>query len=545
VTGPAPVGADTAVDRARGSDTFVSAFRRVRRHWAVVLVFVVIAVAGAVAATAATPTTYVGRTSLIVSSNNRSPDQDAVLVQGYITYFNDTAYQRQLLAAVGVHGGVTLSAQAAASSPILIISATAPDAADAQLDAIEVARAFRDDINRVDTQTKDAEVTALQRQLEAAQAANTADSAATVSNLQDRIAAIRADEVNVLQELQAQGGVAAQGPSLRSNLVYGLGGGLLLGIVAALLMGRWSRRLPGALEVADKVGLRTLVEVPGPRGRATRALRDQRLAQLASMVRAQLGGPGVVAVAQPDDGTAARFLATTLARAWAAQGYPTVLVRLDAAGAGAGNHLGDVRSVPVAVPGLSLLELAPVSDGGAPAVPLSRLGEVLEQLTQAGRHVVVEAPAVVRSATAQAVCHVAVRTVLAVDPRTTLAPLAREAVTVLDGIAARLSGAVVAVVPRGRRAPEDLLLAAGNPAAGGDEAGAADPDGAGDRGPAGAEVAPAAADARPEEPVRPHLVQTAPAGEEEPDEPGAEQETDLQGARRVVPVGEAGSPALP
>src|SRR5688572_26219210 len=43
---------------------------RVGRYWLLVLAVTVVAVLGALAATARTPTTYVGRTSLIVSSND-------------------------------------------------------------------------------------------------------------------------------------------------------------------------------------------------------------------------------------------------------------------------------------------------------------------------------------------------------------------------------------------------------------------------------------------------------------------------------------------
>jgi uncharacterized protein involved in exopolysaccharide biosynthesis len=55
---------------------------RLRRYWLLVLAVTAVAVLAALAVTSRTPTTYEGRTSLIVSSNNRSPDQDAVLVQG-------------------------------------------------------------------------------------------------------------------------------------------------------------------------------------------------------------------------------------------------------------------------------------------------------------------------------------------------------------------------------------------------------------------------------------------------------------------------------
>ena len=108
-----------------GGNSVASKLTAVRRYWWIVLAVVWLAVLGALVSTARTPTTYLGRTSLIVSSNDRAPEQDAVLVQGYVSYFNNDAYQQQLIAATGLDAEASLTAQAAAASPILVISATA------------------------------------------------------------------------------------------------------------------------------------------------------------------------------------------------------------------------------------------------------------------------------------------------------------------------------------------------------------------------------------------------------------------------------------
>jgi len=122
-----------------GGGSVGSRVAAVRRYWWVVLAVVWLAVVGGFVSSAMTPTTYVGRTSLIVSSNDRSPEQDAVLVQGYVSYFNNVPYQRQLLAEAGVDGDVVVAAEAAAASPIVVISATS-DSAGAESAAIAVAR---------------------------------------------------------------------------------------------------------------------------------------------------------------------------------------------------------------------------------------------------------------------------------------------------------------------------------------------------------------------------------------------------------------------
>ena len=133
----------SAESGAEGGNSLASKLAAVRRYWWIVLAVVCLAVLGALVSTAQTPTTYLGRTSLIVSSNNRAPEQDAVLVQGYVSYFNNAAYQQQLLAATGVDAKAELSAEAAAASPILVISATGSDPDSAQSAAIAVAQSLQ------------------------------------------------------------------------------------------------------------------------------------------------------------------------------------------------------------------------------------------------------------------------------------------------------------------------------------------------------------------------------------------------------------------
>ena len=442
----------------------------VRGYWWLVVAVVVVAVAGAFVATAVTPTTYVGRTSLIVSSNNRSPDQDAVLVQGYVDYFNDTAYQEQLLAAVGVHDDVALSASSSASSPILVISATSSDRKSAQSDAVEVAGAFADDINDVHT-TKNAEkLVQLRQELNDALNSGSDEAQSVIDNLQNQIDMVQSDTVNTLQELQSKGGVAEVRPSLAANLVPAAGGGLLLGVLAAVTLSRLSRRIRGSLDVRDKVGMPTLVDLPRPKGGAGRARQERRLGQLANIVRARLAGPGVVAVAQPEEGYASSVVARKLALEWARQGYPTVLVNTRSAAPPAESldgppdrALGSAEATPVLQPGgvsgLSILELPPENGGPGSAVTVSTVSELVARQVLDGRYVIFDAPAVVQSAVAQAMCLAADHTVLVVDTEVTRVAAAREAVAVLRQMGAQVLGVVVATVRRDQ-GMEALLTAA-------------------------------------------------------------------------------------
>ncbi len=196
--------ATSADSGAEGGNSLGGKLTAVRRYWWIVFVVVSLAVLGAIVSTARTPTTYLGRTSLIVSSNDRSPEQDAVLVQGYVSYFNNDAYQQQLLAETGLDANASLSAQAAAASPILVISATASDPESAQSAAIAVARAFKDDINKSHDQKIAAAIASLQDELDTALARNGKDDEVVIAGLQDRIRQLQADRDNVLQELQSR-----------------------------------------------------------------------------------------------------------------------------------------------------------------------------------------------------------------------------------------------------------------------------------------------------------------------------------------------------
>ena len=214
---------------------------QVLRYWLVIALIVILCVAGAVIATLSVPTTYTGRASLIVSSPNRAPDQDAVLVQGYVDYFNDGAYQAQLAQEAGLTDSVSLSARAAASSPILLVESTSTDAEEAQTTATAVAKAFQADINAGMEAQQEKQINRLQQRIDEADAAggqDTGETATTVASLRQQITDLQKDTTNRLQELQFQGGVAVNSPNLKTNVVFAVFGGLLLGVLAALGLAR-------------------------------------------------------------------------------------------------------------------------------------------------------------------------------------------------------------------------------------------------------------------------------------------------------------------
>ena len=256
-------------DSSARADNDVGFFLAVRHFWWLVLVIVVLAVGASIVATRSTPTTYTARASLIVASNNRSPDQDAVLVQGFVQYFNDPAYQTQTLQDARVSPDVTVEARAAAASPIMIIEATAPSAIKAQSAAAAVAGAFELAINKVRAQQKAAELADLQERLNALRiSGDDSQRAATLaSGLETRVLELQADSVNKLQELQYRAGVSENAPSLRRNVLLAILGGLLLGLVAAQgaeRMGRTRRDPEPGHEPTDESGVQPAADPAEP-----------------------------------------------------------------------------------------------------------------------------------------------------------------------------------------------------------------------------------------------------------------------------------------
>jgi capsular polysaccharide biosynthesis protein len=445
--------AETGVE---GGNSLASKLAAVRRYWWIVLAVVCVAVLGALVSTARTPTTYLGRTSLIVSSNDRAPEQDAVLVQGYVSYFNNAAYQRQLLAATEVDPKAELSAEAAAASPILVISATASDPDSAQSAAIAVAKAFKDDINKIHDQKTAEAIATVQDELDTARGRN--DEAAMAA-LQDRLAELQANRDNVLQELQNRGGVSVQPPPLFNNLILGLAGGLVIGVLAALALARFSPRLRSRHDVADKLGLNTLVELPGPRSKGAQLRRERRLRQLANILRARLAGPSVLVVTQATDGAATGVVARGLAMEWASEGYATVLVRFGGGVESLQSRIGESTSVGRVeasallsemragpVPGMSILDLRPHFARGARSLPAMKVTEVIELAHLVGAFIIIETPAVLDSADAQAVSLAADATILVIDTQVAKVPETREAIGVLRQPGVVLLGAVLAPV---------------------------------------------------------------------------------------------------
>ena len=257
-----------------------SRMRQISRLWWVVVLVTGIAVLAAVWTSQMQRPTYVGKSTLVVSSPGRTTEQDAILVAGYASLFNDPATISRLRATTKIPDDVTFQAQMAAASPILTIQATAADPEVAQDASQEMANAFRNDINEVRQAGNADAIAELSQQLDRLRSVPAPpDGAANpqLGVLQDRIDTIRFDSTNQLQDLQLRAGVSGGSPSVARDVALGAVGGLILGVLAALGLAAVSRRVTSLDELHEKTGLNGLIEIGPP-------FRGDRLATLANII---------------------------------------------------------------------------------------------------------------------------------------------------------------------------------------------------------------------------------------------------------------------
>ena len=175
---------------------------RIRRRWALILVIGIVAAAGSLGASLLQGSTYTGRSALTIVSQDRAPEQDTVLAQGYADYFNQASSQQQLRQTAGIDSSVGLNARIAAASPIVYIEAVADSPEVASDAATKMAVALRDDVNS--SLGGDSQAAAARRPQPAARRGPAAGDQAQVSTLQ------RADQRPPGPEHQPAAGPAAQ-----------------------------------------------------------------------------------------------------------------------------------------------------------------------------------------------------------------------------------------------------------------------------------------------------------------------------------------------
>lgn len=396
---------------------------RIWRRW--FLVAAITLLAGLVAVGVAerhAGTEYTSTASLITASQNSSPDQTAALSTGYVAMFIQPSYQDTLHAKLGLPADVSLTAETAAQSPIIFISATGPDAITAQRAAADGAAEFLRQVNANLQANKQSLIDQMQRAVEA-EAGSTAGAIKVPAevDMQGRINAINADPTNELQMLQSDAGVTAKSSGTKRTILVALVGGLIFGCLLAWVLGAASRRLSSPAELMEKARIEPLVVIPPGGGKTAERQRERQLRQLAATVALlDVPKPAVVAVAPVERVPGTDEIAKSLARYRADHGARTILVHADGTPAPLDAVEGDIESFAVrwlhvsSESGGRMREVFPASDpqDAHGLLGTEHLGNLVASLRSRADLVVIQSPAVSESAESYMVCSVADRTLL-------------------------------------------------------------------------------------------------------------------------------------
>lgn len=437
---------------------------QIRQRWWLVLLIVAAAVMSAVPALLTAKPTYIGTSTLILSSPGRNPVDDATMAVGYISLLNEPEMITRLRANRNIPEDVTFIGRTVAASPILVIEATASDPEVAQRTAAVMAEAFRDDINSVRKKGNDKAILTTEKQLEALLDDPGPDGLINpmAPVVQQRLDSLRSDSTNQLRDLQLQAGVTAITPNALFELAIRCVGGMLLGVLAALGLAAMSTRIGNAADLLDKTHLEPLVEVPGGGSIESNRLREDRLRTLANFVTLQDQAKSkVIALTDCRGARGARELAEALARLSAQQGYRTVLVYADNDGSQHAQGLGFNDALVNSALANGLLKdgavdsLLVMGAGSLVADRYSLIGRdkivaVLDELRAGADTIVVAAPSLVETIEAQSICAAADFTMVVVGSHSSRSGDVAAAVDVLADARAVLLGAVLV---DGRRTP--------------------------------------------------------------------------------------------
>jgi succinoglycan biosynthesis transport protein ExoP len=364
-------------------------------------------------------THYTGTATLVTAAQNSSPDQTAALSAGYVAMFIQPSFQGTLHAKLGLPADVSLTAQTAAQSPIIFISATGPDATTAQRAAAAAAAEFLREVNANLQANRESLIGQMRRAVEADTKAGAIRVPAEV-DMQDRINAINADPTNDLQLLQLNAGVTAKSTGAKRTIAVALVGGLIFGGLLAWVLGAASRRLSSPAELMEKARIEPLVVIPPGGGTVAELQHERQLRQLAATVALDMPKPAVVAVAPVERMPGTDEIAESLARYRADHGARTVLVYADGAPAPFDAIEGDIESVAVrwllvsSESGGRMREVFPVGDPQDVhgLLGMEHLGKLVASLRGRADLIVIRSPAVSESAESYMVCAVADRTLL-------------------------------------------------------------------------------------------------------------------------------------
>lgn len=430
---------------------------QIRRRWWVVLLLAGIAMLLAVLPSLFGNPKYVASSTLALSASGRSPLENAPMVVGYVTLFNEKRTIDRLRAKLDIPEEIKFEARTVAASPILTIEARAENPEVAQDAAENMAMAFRDDINSVRKAGFSKAIENTRRQLDEllAQPGPEGYMNPLAPIVQTRLDQLQMDSTNQLEDLQPRAGVIEDGTPLVVMLGMGAVGGSMLGILAALGLAALSTRIANSADLRDKTGIDPLVEVPAGGSIERNRLREDRLRTLANIVSLQDSPKStIVALTDARGARGARDLAEALARLSAQQEYRTVLVHADnnasqqSHGAGFNDVLADTGLVDSVLKDSTVDSLKIILSGSVVAdryslVSRERIVAVFDELRADADTIVIVAPSITDTVDSQPICAAADFTIVVVDRRSTRIGDVTSAVDALSDAHAVLLGAVL------------------------------------------------------------------------------------------------------
>ncbi|MFL6057161.1 MAG: Wzz/FepE/Etk N-terminal domain-containing protein [Actinoallomurus sp.] len=257
-------------------------------------------------------------------------------------------------------------------------------------------------------------------------------------------------------------------PSLLRYLPSGLVGGLLLGVVLAILLDRTDKRVRTAQDIERVLDLPVLVDIPAKRGREglgllpARSRTGQSFHELSHVLTATLGhGNHVLLVTGAAPGRGGSLVAANLAAALARTGSDVLLVCADLGSSMAGELLAlpegpglsevllgwaeprEVIRKNHGAPTLSAITVGANSELAAELLQREQMSRLIGSLREDYRFTVIEAPSTELGADAQALADLADAALMVVEIPLARYAQIRDGVRRIDRMGAAVMGAVV------------------------------------------------------------------------------------------------------
>lgn len=257
-------------------------------------------------------------------------------------------------------------------------------------------------------------------------------------------------------------------PSLLRYLPSGLVGGLLLGVVLAILLDRTDKRVRTAHDIERVLDLPVLVDIPAKRGREglgllpARSRTGQSFHELSHVLTATLGhGNHVILVTGAAPGRGGSLVAANLAAALARTGSDVLLVCADLGSSMAGELLAlpegpglsevllgwaeprEVIRKNHGAPTLSAITVGANSELAAELLQREQMSRLIGSLREDYRFTVIEAPSTELGADAQALADLADAALMVVEIPLARYAQIRDGVRRIDRMGAAVMGAVV------------------------------------------------------------------------------------------------------